>query len=191
MSGEESTSVKVPVFDGDEAKYQTWMIQFQAFARVKGFIAVLVDAGITIKEEEVETLELQPKFGSGAAGVRSADEEKQFRLGKRNLLAMAHLTIAFSSEALLNKIPTAATADWPGGLAFMMMDVLKAQYAPQDQMAVVERTRKLNKLGLARGENPSKLFEGIKAVDNQFNDLKHKLTEDDNIAVVLEKASAD
>jgi hypothetical protein len=56
---------------------------------------------------------------------------------------------------------------------------------------VVERIRKLNKLGLARGENPSKLFEGIKAVDNQFNDLKHKLTEDDKIAVVLEKASAD
>ena len=188
MSSEESTTVKVPVFDGEEKSYQTWITRFQAFARVKGFISVLEDASITINEEDVEDLEMKPKYGSGATGARTRDEEKQFRLGKKNLLAMAHLTMAFGSEGLLNKIPSSCTSDWPGGLAFKMMDTLKVRYAPKDRMTIVERTRKLNKVTLSARENPANLFEEIKAIDNQYKMLAHDLTEDDKIAAVLEKA---
>ena len=136
MTSEESTTVKVPVFNGEEKSYQSWFVRFQAFSRVKGFNNVLVDAGLMIAEADIKTLELKPKFGSGATGARDANKEKQLRLGKKNLLAMAHLTMAFGTEGLLNKIPSSYTTDWPGGLAFKMMEILRTKYAPKDRMAV-------------------------------------------------------
>ena len=104
MSSEESTSVKVPVFNGDEKNFQSWWIKFQAYARVKGFHQVLTDAGIAIDENEIEIYELKEKYGSSGSNVRTSDEEKQLRLAKKNLLAMAHLTMAFGTEAPANKI---------------------------------------------------------------------------------------
>ena len=47
MSNEESTTVKVPVFDGEEKNYQSWLMRFEAFARVKGFNSVLLDAVVS------------------------------------------------------------------------------------------------------------------------------------------------
>ena len=187
MTSKESTTVRVPVFDREEKNYQSWLIRFQEFSRVKGFNNVLVDAGITIAEADIEMLKLKPEYGSGATGAQDADKEKQLRLGKKNFLAMAHLTMAFGTEGLLNKIPSSYTTEWPGGLAYRMMEILKIKYAPKDRMAVVERVRKMNALSLCEGENPENLFEEIKAIDNQFKDLTHGLTEQDKIAAVLDK----
>ena len=78
--------------------------------------------------------------------------------------------------------------DWQGYEAHKLVSLLKEKYAPRDRMATVERTRKLNAIRLKKGENPAKLFEQLKAIDNQFSDLTHKLSEDDKIANVLEKA---
>lgn len=157
MSGEETSTVKVPIFDGEEKSYQSWLIRFQAFARVKGFSVVLVNPKLTIKEEALDDLEQRPKHGSLGVDQRSAEEEKNLRLGRKNLLAMAHLTMAFGSEGLLNKISSACTADWPGGLAWLLMENLRTRYAPNDRMTVVERTRKLNSLKMQENENPAKL----------------------------------
>ena len=55
-------------------------------------------------------------------------------------------------------------------------------------MAVVERSRKLNVIQLKKGTDPEGLFEQIKSVENQFSDLPQRLSEDDKIAIVLEKA---
>ena len=86
---------------------------------------------------------------------------------------MAHLTMAFGSEALLNKIASVKTTDWPGGLAFRLVELIKEKCAPKDRMASVERTRKLNQLELKVGEDPVKLFKQVKAIDNQFSELTH------------------
>ena len=82
MSSEESTSVRVPVFNGDEKKFQSWWIKFEAYARVKGFHIVLKDSGLTISETDMETLELKDKYGTGGSNDRSTNEEKQLKLGK-------------------------------------------------------------------------------------------------------------
>ena len=47
----------------------------------------------------------------------------------------------------------------------------------------------MNQVKLAKGENPAKMFEQIKAMDNQFNNLINALTKDVKIASVLEKIS--
>ena len=100
--------------------------------------------GITITKDDIETLELRPKHGSSGTGARTADEEKKLKIGKKNLLAMAHLTMAFGSEGLLNKIASVSTSEWPGGVAYRLVDQLKDDCVPNDQRAGVERTRKMN-----------------------------------------------
>ena len=95
----------------------------------------------------------------------------------------------FRCEALLNKVASVSTREWPGELAFRIVTLLKEKFAPKDQMAGVERTRKLGKIALKAGENPETLFEQIKAIYNQYCELTHVLTKDDKIDVVLEKGS--
>ena len=177
------------MFNGDEKNFQSWWIKFQAYARVKGFHQVLTDARILINESEIEILEAKEKYGLSGTNIRTMYEEKQLKLAKKKLLAMAHLTMAFGSEALLNKIASASTREWPGGLAFRLVALIKEKCAPKDRMTGVERTRKLGKIELKAGANPATLFEQIKAIDNQYCDLTHALTEDDKISVVLKKGS--
>ena len=110
MPNEESMmSVRMPVFGGNQKDFQSWWIKFQAYARVKGFHMVLNDGEITITEADIDLLDKKPKYESSEIGARSQDEEKQLQLGKRNLLSMAHLTMAFGSEGLLNKIASVIT----------------------------------------------------------------------------------
>ena len=82
MSSDESTSVKVPVFNGDKKKFQSWWIKFEVYARVKGFQIVLKDSGLTISEDDMDALELKEKYETGGSNDRSANKEKQLKLGK-------------------------------------------------------------------------------------------------------------
>eukprot|EP00957_Ditylum_brightwellii_P095847 7302713-Ditylum_brightwellii.AAC.1 len=86
----EVSSVKVPIFNGEE-KIQSWWIQFQAYARVKQFSAALtVHSDLPTSEEEMSALD-------------ATSRKKQLAAGKKNMVAMAHLTMALGTEALLNK----------------------------------------------------------------------------------------
>ena len=49
--------------------------------------------------------------------------------------------------------------------------------------------QKMNALRLSKGEDPAKLFEKLKAINNQFSDLAHALTKDNKIASILERGS--
>ena len=64
---------------------------------------------------------------------------------------------------------------------------MKSDCAPNYCMAEVEQTGKMNQVKLTSGENPTKLFEQIKAIDIQFSHLTNALTEDVKNAAVLEK----
>ena len=96
--------------------------------------------------------------------------------------------MAFDTEALLNKIVSVSSADWPGGMAYKLIDILKEKCATEDRMAVVEQTRKMNRIKLKKGTDLAQLFKLIKSVENQFSDLPQKLTEDEKIAAVFEKS---
>ena len=65
---------------------------------------MLKDAGITITKSDVKDLEEKPKYGYTVKGARTQGEEKQMKLCKKNMLAMAHLTMSFGTKALLNKL---------------------------------------------------------------------------------------
>ena len=72
-------------------------------------------------------------------------------------------------------------------MAFRLVALLKDKFAPKDQMAGVERTRKLGQIALKAGENLATLLKQIKAIDNQYCELTHALAKDDKIGVVFGK----
>eukprot|EP00957_Ditylum_brightwellii_P115681 8823597-Ditylum_brightwellii.AAC.1 len=92
--------------------------------------------------------------------------KKQLAAGKRNMVAMAHLTMALGTEAFLNKVSSAITNKWPGGLIYVLIDNLKKQYHPKDRVAGVEMKQKMNAIKMGKKTKPSKLFEQIKSIEN-------------------------
>jgi hypothetical protein len=57
---------------------------------------------------------------------------------KRNAIAMANLNMAFTSEMTMGLVYKAQTEEWPGGLAYLVVAVLKAKYMPGDVITKVE-----------------------------------------------------
>ena len=125
MSDEISSTLRVPVFDGDEKNFQSWKIRFNAYARVKAFnMALKANSDLPDNEEAIETLD-----------ATTSDGKKKIAAGKKNMLAMAHITMALGTETLLNKVNAVCDDDWPGGLAHKLMDLLNEEYQLEDRAA--------------------------------------------------------
>ena len=57
--------------------------------------------------------------------------------GKKTSIERAHLKMAFVIEALLNKFNTMCTDEWPGGLSYVLIELLKEEYQPKDHITMV------------------------------------------------------
>eukprot|EP00957_Ditylum_brightwellii_P206756 15349834-Ditylum_brightwellii.AAC.1 len=91
MSETVSSTIKIPVFDGEAKNFQNWCIRFQAYTQVKQFSTALkTSLDLPSSEEEMETLDVL--------------ETRKITTGKRNAVAMAHITMALGMESLLNKV---------------------------------------------------------------------------------------
>eukprot|EP00957_Ditylum_brightwellii_P083963 6381906-Ditylum_brightwellii.AAC.1 len=101
---------------------------------------------------------------------------------------MAHLTMALGMEVLLIKVNKVSTTKWPGGVASELIDLLKEEYQPNDQVATVERKRRLSAIKMNKWDKSAKLFEQFVAIENQFSGMAKVLDVKDQIAVVLEMA---
>ena len=116
----EQTSIKIPTFDGKAKNFAVWFLRFKAYAAVKMFLPALQDGG----EPEMPPDEATP------LDPNDPDEKKQLEAKKRNALAMASFTMAFTTHALMMYIHRAVTGDWPSGLAWMVVRLLCNQYRP-------------------------------------------------------------
>ena len=52
-------------------------------------------------------------------------------------------------------------------------------------MSLVDEKVELNKIRMSPSEDPKNLFDWITAVETQFNTKRHKIKEEEKIAVVL------
>jgi hypothetical protein len=85
---------------------------------------------------------------------------------KRNDIAMANLTMAFTSEITMGLVYKAQTEEWPGGLAHLVVAALKAKYMPNDVITKVELRHILSKVKMKKDDKPSILFEQLSAIEN-------------------------
>jgi hypothetical protein len=107
---------------------------------------------------------------------------------KRNAIAMANLTMAFTSEMTMGLVYKAQTEEWPGGLAYLVVAALKAKYMPDDVITKVELRQMLAKVTMKKDDEPSILFEQLSAIENRFNKPGEQIPDDDLIAAVLTAA---
>eukprot|EP00957_Ditylum_brightwellii_P124973 9526990-Ditylum_brightwellii.AAC.1 len=121
--GKEFISAKTPGFNGKSKSFQGWWIHFQAYTKVKNVSTALKTCReMPANEEEITTL----------AASSDEDGKKKIAADKRNDLAMAHLTVVLGTEALLEKINILCSDNWPGGLAYNLIELLKEEYQPKD-----------------------------------------------------------
>jgi hypothetical protein len=81
---------------------------------------------------------------------------------KRNAIAMANLTMAFTSEMTMGLVYNAQTEEWPGGLAYLVVAALKAKYMPDDVITKVELRQMLSEVKMKKDEETSILFKQLR-----------------------------
>ena len=145
----DDSGAKIPVFDGTAKNYTMWWVRFSAYAVMKNFSRALKQDKELPANDDVEP------------------ETDNAKLAKKaNEVAMASLTMAFRTDGMLNVIFRSMNKDWPGGLAYKVIDELKRQFQPEDIMCRVELCRSLNKKKMQKGSDPAKLFEQIYLIQN-------------------------
>ena len=120
-------SVKLPVFTGTHVEFQIWWFNFQAFATVWKFAAVIG------KVPEVDLHAQENASLSTTAEV--ADRQRAAK--KCNGIAFANLTMALDSPSLIGMLMQAQTDYWPSGLASMVMKQLFDKFKPQDMVSLI------------------------------------------------------
>ncbi len=148
-------SVRMPTFDGTEGEFQIFWVRYRAYAEVHDFARALVhDTDMPADNSELID-ETTPVGKLQKAAV------------KRNKIAMANFTMAFTSEGTISLIYKAETTNWPDGLASLVTDALKAKYMPQDTVTRVELRQMLNKVSMKPNSNPAVIFEQISTIKNR------------------------
>jgi hypothetical protein len=177
----ESRTVRLPVFGGAHADFQVWWTRFMPFAAVCKFTQALKVGGETnLPAKEDDAMDISTDVGKlQSAAVR------------RNAIAMANLTMAFTSEATINLVCKAMTAEWPTGLAHLVVAAMFKKCRPQDTITRVELRQVLNNIKMKKSKDPATLFEQICSIANKYNTATKKIDEDDLIAVVLDAAPSE
>jgi hypothetical protein len=175
--GHGNKSIKLPTFSGEPKEAQIWLMRFQAYAGVFGFT-----------ESIEETSDVHLLKSENAVIDETTDAgKKQLKAKRTNRTALANLTMAFTTEALMGMIYKARTTDWPNGLAWMVMKQIHTKYFPKDLVPKIEIRRALNCVSMKKEDDPALLFEQISAIENKFNTVNYQIPKEDRIATVLEK----
>jgi hypothetical protein len=174
-------SLRLPLFfDGKHEKFQVWWTRLQAYAgvRVFGFLAALQHGGeTTMPADETTVIDETTSIGKLTAAAK-----------KRNAIAVANMTMAFTTDSTMALVYKSKTSAWPSRLSHLIADALKAKYQPQDTMTRVELRHQLNKVKLKKGANPATLFEQLSSIENKYNNLTRQIDQEDLIAVVINAA---
>jgi hypothetical protein len=117
----EVKSVRLPMFDGTLDKFPVWWTRFEAFAVVHKF-----EKAIRVNGPDSDL----PTSDSEAIDESTDDGKKKSAAKKRNAIAMAHLSMAFTKEATMRLIYKAKSQAWPGGLAHKVVKGLFKKYRP-------------------------------------------------------------
>ena len=174
----ESKSVRLPTFGGAQKDFQIWWTRFLAYGSVYKFAAAL---------SESDEADLPPKDNS-VLDLSTDDGKRQEAARKRNNIAMANFTMAFTTEALMGLVFKAQSTDWPAGKASRVVRALMAKYMPKDRISRVELRQMLAGVSMKDNDDPATLFEQISAIENKYNTASSKIEEEELIAVVMTAA---
>ena len=168
-------SIILPTFSGKDEAFQVWWTKFRAFATAKGFVNALIGKEAALPNSE--SVALDPTTQNDAIKAK-----------ERNSLAMAYLLSAFKAEADISLAYETMDDDWPGGLAYKVVEALKDIYQPKDTVTEVELYERLMEVKMKSKEDPKIIFEQVASIANWYNTGTKKIPVEQQIAVVLKAA---
>ena len=110
MMSSSEKSVKLPTFDGVTKNFQIWWMRFIAFATVHKF-----DRAISKDAPDQD----MPASEAEVLDESKEENKKKIAAKNRNSVAMANLTMVFTSEMMMGLVYKANTKDWPSGLVYL------------------------------------------------------------------------
>ena len=171
-------SLKLPLFDGEEKNFQIWWTRFRAYAGCHGFTqAIGTTKNVNLPDREDETLD-----------ETVAAEQLKILARRKNLVAMANLTLAMTTEGTMTLVYDAYSAEWPSGEAHKVVAALLKRYMPQDTMTKVELSTKLAQISMTKKQNSSTIFEQIASIRNKYSTPGTVIDTSELIAVVIKAA---
>ena len=84
-----------------------------------------------------------------------------------NVIVIANLTMALTSESLTGMVYQPITIGWPSGLAHMVVDSLFNKYVPKYLVSKIDFCRALNAVIMKKEEDPENIFKAISGIDNK------------------------
>ena len=171
-------SLRLPELNGDHEKFQVWWTRLEAYAGVFGFLEALKPGGETALPDTESTI----------IDETTEDGKLQAAAKRRNAIAVANMTMAFTTDGTMALVYKSKTMAWPNGLAYKITDALKQKYQPEDTMTRVELQHQLNMVKLKKEDDPATMFEQLSAIKNRYNKSDRQIDEDDLITVVIDAA---
>jgi hypothetical protein len=98
---------------------------------------------------------------------------------------MANSTMAFETESLIGMICKSMSNDWPAGLAHKVVVQLFNKYSPDNRISRVELRTMLNGISMRDAEDPSILFEQVRAIRYRYNTVTHQINEEELIVATM------
>ena len=146
MSLTSDKSIVLPTFSEKDEAFQVWWTKFRAFATAKGVMQALVGREADLPNSEGVALD-------------ASTQAEAIKAKTRNSLAMAYLLSAFKAQADVSLAYETMDDDWPGGLAYKVIEKLLEIYKPSDNVTEVELYDKLLGVKMKKKEDPKGLFE--------------------------------
>ena len=174
-------SLKLPLFDGEEKNFQIWWTRFRAYAGCHGFSSAIG----TVKNNDLPDREDEALKDSTAVG------QKKIVARRKNMIAMANLTLAMTTKGTMTLIYESYSTEWPSGEAHKVVAALMKRYMPHDTMTKVELRTKLSQVSMTKKQNPSTIFEQIASIKNKYMSPGTTIDESELIAVVIKAAPKD
>jgi hypothetical protein len=182
MSADNELSVnKAPKLSGEEIDYCQWEMRFQVYVEVRKFLT-------SIDPEKTDP-HLPDNPGDVPANGFANDQKKAM---ERKTVAMYTLTLALTSQSSMGFILKTRTKEYPGGLAWKVMALMKERYASKDTAGRLEMRRQLAAIKnlMDDAANPAVTFEEFHRLTNIFNDPKNgmEIFQDNFMAQVFSAA---
>lgn len=170
------STLKLPTLGTDDL-FETWWLQFKAYGDVKGFAPALT---ATIAKSV-------PLRDSVILGDSEPDKATA-RARARNQLAVASLSMALKKQSDIARIYKAINKDWPSGLAYKTVELLRKHYQPDKQRARADKTQEFHEIKMSDEEDPEVLSERICTVNNKYVQSLGVLPDEEQIVIILARS---
>ena len=125
MNSSSEKSVRMPTFDGSHKNFQLWWTRFVGYATVYQFVKAI--------NKDAPDPDM-PASDAVLLDETVAADKIMIEAKKKNAVAMANLSMAFTSEGSMGLVYKAMTSAWPNGLAHLVIKSLFNKYQPQEHL---------------------------------------------------------